>query len=194
VRWNGIEKNCDGQFISPDTRDVLKYSRPGEGGQWGGLYPEHKKRSAHVRSHIRNRPKFVRFAFSQISAPMNFRSQCRPRSNYHWAYPQGPGTVSCTTRTTLVLHHCHRMSKFHSVLERNRKELRRAIHFASRPGRTKILDGRGGNGWGGRTPGHKTKVCPCEESYSAPTQQNSAFCFFHKFPPPVTFPHRAAGD
>jgi len=153
----------------------------------GGSVPRAQKRSVHVRSHIRNRPKFVRVAFSQISAPMNFHSQGRPRSNLHWTCPQGPGTVSCTTRTILVLHHCHRVSKFHSVLERNRKELRRAIHFASRPGRTKILDGRGGNGWGGRTPGHKTKVCPCEESYSAPTQQNSAFVF-SQISAPMNFP------
>ena len=68
------------------------------------MYPWQKeKSSAHVRS-IRNRPIFViRFAFSLISAPMNFPSQGRRRSNLHWISPRGPGIVSCTTHTIYVL-------------------------------------------------------------------------------------------
>ena len=68
------------------------------------MYPWPKtKTSVHVRSHIRNRPHFVRFAFPLISAPMNFPSRGRRRSNLQWIFPRGPGIVSCTTHTIYVL-------------------------------------------------------------------------------------------
>ena len=38
---SGIEKNCDGQFISPDARYVLEYKGPAK--QRGGVYPGQKK-------------------------------------------------------------------------------------------------------------------------------------------------------
>ena len=113
VYWNGIENNCDGQLISPGAR----YALTAEGGRGRG------GRSVHVKSHIKNRPKLARFAFSKISTPMNFPSQDRRPSNLHWTSPQGPGTVSCTAHTTVVLYHCRRIPKWHSAMERNRKEL-----------------------------------------------------------------------
>ena len=46
----------------------------------GGSVPRSKKRSVHVRRHIRNRPDFVRFAFSNIFYTDDFPSQGRRRS------------------------------------------------------------------------------------------------------------------
>ena len=103
VYRNGIEKNCDGQFIPPDARCVLAKIAACEA-MWGSVPRERKKgRSVHVRSHIRNRPNLLRYVFSKIFAAMRFPSQGSRRSNLHWTSSQGPGTVSCTTRTAYLL-------------------------------------------------------------------------------------------
>ena len=67
----------------------------------GGRTPGHKQQIGPCEeSYSAPTQQNSAFVFSQISAPMNFPSQGRRRLSLHWTSPQGPGTVSCTTRTT----------------------------------------------------------------------------------------------
>ena len=63
----------------------------------GGSVPRAKKASTHVRSHIRNRPKFCHSCFWKFAPHTPHASQGRRRWNLHWASPRRPGIVSCTT-------------------------------------------------------------------------------------------------
>ena len=51
-------------------------------------------------SHVGLVKNVFRFASTTIFDAMNFPSQGGRQSNLYWIYPQGPGTVSCTTRTS----------------------------------------------------------------------------------------------
>ena len=130
-----------------------------------GEYTPCKTWSVAVRNHIRNRPTLFPFAFSKIIAAMSFPSQGRRRSNSHWTYPRGRGTVSCVLHVllqyyTIAIEFAH-LTGHWSGMDKNCD----GQFIARRPLRAEI-----------QTAG-ETMVSPCQESYWEPTQL-ILLCFF----------------